>query len=271
MRFKKLRKIYRIIIPKKTTKIGLFDNILKSNDLIKKFVKSDFIYELELIDGLKMFLRDQNYSDYEVFKQIFNDREYDIVLKIIKLNPNFQKEKIIIDAGANVGYTSIFFSSYLESSKIYGIEPSSENLEIYEKNKKSLKAPENVKIYHKALSEKSNSSFKIERDFRDKGDWAITTKEDNNGEIKSITIDEIIEENNLEYITLLKIDIEGAERFIFRKENNLSFLQKTQIIAIEIHDEFQIREEIYNILRINGFLLFESGETTIGLNKMAFN
>ena len=218
-----------------------------------------------------MFLRNQNYSDYEVFKQIFNDREYDIVLKIINLNPNSQNEKIIIDAGANVGYTSIFFSSYLESSKIYGIEPSYANLEIYEKNIGFLVVPEKVKIYHKALSEKSNINFKIERDFRDKGDWAITTKEDNNGEIKSITIDEIIQENNLEYITLLKIDIEGAERFIFKKENILSFLQKTQIIAIEIHDEFQIRDEIYAILRINGFLLFESGETTIGLNKRSFN
>lgn len=271
MKFKKLRKIYRVIFPKNFTTIELFENTLKSNNLIKKVIKSDLVYELELVDGLKLVTRDQNYSDYEVFKQIFNYREYDIVLKMMNLNPNLQKEKIIIDAGANVGYTSIFFSNYLESVKIYGIEPSYTNLEIFNENRKFLTKPENVKTYYRALSEKSNMTFKIERDFRDKRDWAITTKEDDNGEIKSITIEEIIQENNLEYISLLKIDIEGAERFIFKKKNDFSFLKKTEIIAIEIHDEFQVREEIYDILRMNGFFLFEAGETTIGLNKRSFN
>lgn len=271
MRFKRLNKIYRIIFPEKFTSIELFENKLKSNNLIKTFVKSDLNYVLELVDGLKLITRDQNFSDYEVFKQIFNYREYDIVLKMMNLNPILQKEKIIIDAGANVGYSSVFFSSYLESAKIYGIEPSYSNLEIYENNIEFLKAPEKVKIYHRALSEKSNKSFKIQRDFRDKMDWAITTKEDSDGEIISITVDEIIGDNNLEYISLFKIDIEGAERFIFKKDNDLSFLQKVQIIAIEIHDEFQVREEIYNILRVKGFFLFETGETTIGLNKEIFN
>lgn len=271
MRFKKLRKIYRIIFPKKFTKSELFANTLESNVLIKTFIKSDFIYELELIDGLKLFLRDHNYSDYEVFKQIFNNKEYGIVLNMMNLNQDFEKEKIIIDAGANVGYTSIFFSSYLDSAKIFGIEPSYDNLQIFEKNKNFLKKPENIRTYHRALSDKSSKTFKIQRDFRDKMDWAITTKEDNDGEIKGITINEIIQDNNLKYISLLKIDIEGAERFIFKRNNDLSFLNKTQIIAIEIHDEFQVRQDIYDILRTKEFFIFEAGETTIGVNKRFFN
>ena len=65
----------------------------------------------------------------------------------------------------------------------------------------------------------------------------------------------------------MKIDIEGAERFIFDNNNDLSFLKKTKIIAIEIHDEYNIREEIISILKENQFLLLESGELTIGINK----
>jgi FkbM family methyltransferase len=271
MKFKKFRKIYRIVFPIKYTETELFENQLKSNPLITHFKKNNSEYILEVANSFNLILRNQNFSDYEVFKQIFNHKEYDIVLKMMKLNSNSQNEKIIIDAGANVGYTSIFFSNHLKSTSIYGIEPSDANLEIYERNKKFLIAPEKVKTYHRALSEKSDMTFKIERGFRDKRDWALTTKEDNTGEIKSISIDEIIQENNLEYISLLKIDIEGAERFIFKKENDFSFLKKTQIIAIEIHDEFQVREEIYDILRMNGFFLFEAGETTIGLNKRSFN
>lgn len=271
MKFRKWRKLYRQIFPVEKTEIEQFEDLLKSNDFISKYAKVDLIYELELLNGLKIFLRDQKFSDYKVFQQIFNHREYEIIVKIIKINQGFSKEKIIIDAGANVGYASIFFYNYLDSVRIIGVEPSYANLQIYEKNIKVLKASEKIKTYHRALSDNSNMNFRIDRDFRDRGDWAMTTTTDVNGEIKGITIDEIIKENDLHYISLLKIDIEGAERFIFKKGNNFSFLQKTHMIAIEIHDEFHIREKIYDILKSHGFFLFETGETSIGLNKRLFN
>jgi FkbM family methyltransferase len=270
MKFKKFRKIYRIVFPIKYTETELFENQLKSNPLITHFKKNNSEYILEVENSFNLILRNQNFSDYDVFKQIFNHKEYDIVLKMMKLNSNLQNEKIIIDAGANVGYTSIFFSNHLKSASIYGIEPSNANFEIFEKNIKFLIKPESIKTYNKALCEKSNMTFKTERNFRNKMDWAITTKEDDEGEIQGITIDQVIQDNNLEYISLLKIDIEGAERFVFKEGNDFSFLEKTQIIAIEIHDEFPVREEIYNILRINGFFIFEAGETTIGLNKRCY-
>jgi hypothetical protein len=39
------------------------------------------------------------------------------------------------------------------------------------------------------------------------------------------------------------------------------------MVALEIHDEFNIRNSIENILVENNFLLFNSGELTIGINK----
>ena len=39
------------------------------------------------------------------------------------------------------------------------------------------------------------------------------------------------------------------------------------MIAIEIHDEFDIRDSIYKLLTDNNFFLSESGELTIGINK----
>jgi predicted hydrocarbon binding protein len=106
----------------------------------------------------------------------------------------------------------------------------------------------------------------LENDFRDRKDWALTTKEDLNGEVEGITLREIILENKLTYITFLKIDVEGAERFIFRADADLSFLNITKLIAIEIHDEFNIRPTIYQILKEYGFCIFELGELTIGIN-----
>lgn len=271
-RLKKLRKIYRILFPIKITANDLFENKLQTNHMITSFGKiSEEEYILNVNNTFKLVLRNQNFSDYEVFKQIFNIGEYNVVLNMLRLNTHFKEKKVIIDAGANVGYTSIFFSNYLENLKIYAIEPSLTNFEILKKNIDLKSSPEDFKIYHRALSEKPNSVYKIERNFGDKKDWAITTHEDIEGDIEGITLKEIIQENSLNYISLLKIDIEGAERFLFKKDNDFSFLNITEIIAIEIHDKFPIREDIYEILKSHGFLIFNTSETTIGLNQNVLN
>lgn len=267
---KKIRKIYRILFPINTTGIPYFENQLANNSNIKSFQKTaDFLYEITLNSNKKIYLRNQNHSDYEVFKQIFNFEEYRIILNLITLNTLNDSTNIIIDAGANVGYTTVYFKENLINTKIYAVEPSQSNAEIFYKNTKSYLA-ENIKLYINALSDEKDKLFIIKQDFRDGKDWSISTAETKNGQIKGITIDEIISENNLEYITFLKIDIEGAERFIFKKENQLSFLKITKIIALEIHDEFNIRTTINQLLAEHNFILFEAGELTIGINKTFF-
>lgn len=265
---KKIKQIAKIILSKKLNEIQYFENKLATNTAIKSFKKiDDLYYEVELISNDKVVIRNQKHSDFSVFRQIFNEKEYGLVLKTFLLNDNFKGKKIIIDAGANVGYTSSYFSINLDDVQIFAVEPSEKNAQVFALNVSFLKNKDKVLLYQNALSDKENQFFETETNFRDGKDWSITTKEVENGTLKGITIDEIIRENNLSYISLLKIDIEGAERFIFTKENNLSFLDKTQIIAIEIHDEFNIRQTIHSILKEHQFFLFESGELTIGINK----
>lgn len=262
---KKIKLIFRIIFKKKISQQQQFEGKLKNNNLINSFEQNNEEYLVNLKSGFKLYVRNHNYSDYEVFEQIFCYKEYEIILKMLLLNQFQNQRKIIIDAGANVGYTSVFFSLFLNEPKIFGIEPSSENCKIYLKNIKNL---ENIKIYQNALSERSNTFFNLDRAFRDGKDWSISTEENKNGNVKGISIQEIIVENKLNYISLLKIDIEGAERFIFKKGNNFDFLKITQIIALEIHDEYNVRLSIYDILKENNFFLFECGELTVGLNKI---
>jgi FkbM family methyltransferase len=260
----KIKQIIRIIYPKKVSKVTLFEYQLKRNVLIKSFHKKDEGYLLSLKNNFEIYIRDFNYSDYDVFYQIFNCKEYGVFVKLFSLNPNFNKEKIIIDAGANIGLTSLYFLSFFNDCKIFGIEPSIENCKIYSRNTQKFG---NIKIYQNALSEKSNSFYNLDRGFRDGKDWSISTKESSNGSIKGISIKDIVSENNLDYISFLKIDIEGAERFIFKIGNDFDYLKLTQIIAIEIHDEFDCRNSINEILIENNFFIFETGELTIGINK----
>lgn len=267
MKFKKSRKIYRILFPKKYSPLDTILNKLNSNN-IKSINKKDDYYEVLFYNNIKIIVRDEDHSDIMVFNQIFNFEEYSLVSKLMKLNPIFNPKKIIIDAGANVGYTSVYLSNIFENSQIFAIEPSLENAQFYKKNISSLKNKDYIKLYQNALSHESGLNFIIDRNFRDGKDWSIATNENPDGNIPGISIQEIVKENHLTHISLLKIDIEGAERFIFKDGNDFSFLKITEIIAIEIHDEFNIRDEINNILINNNFIIFESGELTIGINKL---
>jgi hypothetical protein len=64
------------------------------------------------------------------------------------------------------------------------------------------------------------------------------------------------------------MDIEGSEKEVLTSpKSDVSYLAKTKCIAIEIHDEFDCREAIYEVLRRHNFDFFNSGEFTIGINQ----
>ena len=247
-----------------------FKEQLLSNNLIINVENKNNDYYVKLKD-CSILIRDFKHSDYSVFYQIFNKKEYEILLSIYHLNMlNFEKT-IIIDAGANVGYTSIFFLNKLDNPQIFGIEPSKANIEIYKKNIILNGYSENVIFYENALCGEVNKKFNIDSSFRDGLDWGLFTQEDEFGLIRGITLNQIIFENKLNYISILKIDIEGSERFIFKEDGDLEFLNITKIIALEIHDEFSIRNTINEILYKRNFVLIESGELTIGININLLN
>jgi FkbM family methyltransferase len=269
---KKIKQAFRIFFPKKINRIqiseeSIFVNNLKSNALIFSYQKIDNHYLVSLKNNLNVYIRDYTHSDYNVFQQIFIQEEYHLIQRLMILNTVFKEQKNIIDAGANVGYTTVYFSNIFHNASIFAIEPSFDNAKMFQENTENLKNTSQIKLYQKALAHKPGLTYEIDRNFRDGKDWSIATSENSKGNIEGISIQEIITENNLTHISLLKVDIEGAERFVFKQENDLSFLRITELIAIEIHDEFEIRDSIYKILLNNNFLLLESGELTIGINK----
>jgi len=145
--------------------------------------------------------------------------------------------KYIIDAGANIGLAAVFYANKYPNSKIFAIEPEKYNFEMLKINSNYY---QNIVLYKSALSNQSNLAFSvIDKGY---GNWGFITEiEDIDSSqkivdtVNSITIDEIIKENNLEYVDLLKIDIEGGERELF-DSNYENWLPKTRCLIIELHD-----------------------------------
>jgi len=166
-------------------------------------------------------------SDLDIFDQIFVDKQYKWP-EIEKLNP-----KVILDGGANIGLSAIFFSSLFPSAKIICIEPDENNWKQLEANTKNYKNISLVKaaIWYKneilnlANPEGFSAGFSYQSENNDKG-------------VQGCTIQEIMAQFNLNHIDILKLDIEGAEKEIF-ENGNLEWLDKTDVLTIELHDMYR--------------------------------
>ena len=206
-------------------------------------------------------------SDLDVFSQIFGDLEYKPVVDTFKANFKTNTSLKIIDAGSNIGLTSLYLSRFFDHAEFICVEPNESNLEVLTFNLDVNSIPNCHKV--KAGIWSKNTYLNIISDFRGHYDWSYRVVESQGKtDLEAFSIPHLVEKFKWDTIDILKMDIEGSEKEIFTNPNSdISFLAITKCIAIEIHDEFDCREAINDILTKYGFLLFNSGELTIGINQ----
>lgn len=217
--------------------------------------------------GVTARLRKRPSSDLNVFAQIYQYDEYKPLIETFQKHFPNDKKLNIIDAGSNIGLASVYLSKHFPSSNFICIEPDTSNFESINYNLEVNKIKNVIKIKGGLWSK--NTNLKIVNDFRDQKDWSIRVEETTEaGDLKAFSVNYLMKEHHFEVIDILKIDIEGSEKEAFTSSNaDVSFLSKTKCIAIEIHDEFNCRGDIYKILTNYNFKFFESGDLTIGINQ----
>lgn len=175
----------------------------------------------------KMKIRYFN-SDLRVFYQIFIEENY-------RFFPHGFEPTIIVDLGANVGYSSIWFHKVFPKSNIIALEPEDENFKILQSNTNSIGR---ISVLKKAIWHKDEELFIINPNALS---WSFeTSKIKKNGSkcIDGISMGSLMKKFNLDRIDLLKIDIEGAEFELFKNEP-LDWLENVGSIMIETHDKKQ--------------------------------
>jgi FkbM family methyltransferase len=173
----------------------------------------------------KVTLRNST-SDAYCFNQVFLDLDYDFDLPF---TPSF-----IVDCGANIGLSSLFFHRKYPGAQIVAAEPEASNFEMLVRN---TKAYTNIYPYRYGIWNKC-SSLEIVNDGNGDDKWGFKVKETQPGtagSIRSITIEEIMKRFGREEIDILKMDIEGSEIEVFSSDYE-SWLPKIRIIMIELHD-----------------------------------
>jgi FkbM family methyltransferase len=183
-----------------------------------------------LISGLnqKVMVR-LDTSDIKCLEQVFLDEEY--------WNPFSERPRVIVDAGANIGMSTLYFASKFPAAKVIAIEPESSNFQILQANCGKLK---NVTLIHAAVWP-NDEPLAVQDTSVDK--WAFIVKKSSGGtvgpgSVRSVTIPDILRRFGIEEVDLLKLDIEGAELDLFSSRAD-EWIDRIGTIAIELHDRFR--------------------------------
>jgi len=179
---------------------------------------------LELKDYGEIYLR-RNSSDTGIFNQIFIEREYNIKFSF--------EPKFIIDAGANIGLTSLFFSKKFPLATIVALEPEVENFKILKINTKNCLKVISV---NNALWSKDGVISLVKSPSYDSHN--VSESNNSSDAVCSITISSLLNTYNISRIDILKMDIEGAEKEIFSSDVQ-NWLPKVKVLVIELHDRYK--------------------------------
>lgn len=211
----------------------------KINSFSDPFKKSPIKIEFNKSNPIEFYFRPSSYADKGVIRQIFFEKDYDLtqweqgntLLKLAKLFSDKDISPFIIDSGANIGASAIFFNQIIKNSKIVCIEPEPGNCSLIRRNLQGT----NVIVLECAVS---NTTGQIRLlDFG--SDWAFRTTEDlieeNGVTVSSININEVLELHVDDSVPLIaKIDIEGGESNLF--SSNCEWMDVFPCIIIELHD-----------------------------------
>lgn len=219
--------------------------------------------------GLILDLRKFPSSDLFVFDQIFNMGCYHRLHEMIVATDSENSIGRIVDAGANVGCSVLCWGCWFPKACIVAIEPDLSNLNLCLHNAK-LNNISTVRHLHGALWS-APIPLVVERDFRDNRDASITVRNDDQGTVQGVTLASVMLEQGWDCIDILKIDIEGAEAELVRQDASfVSVLQRTRFLAVEIHEEFISRGEVYCFLEGIGFSCKTIGDLTLCVNRKPF-
>jgi FkbM family methyltransferase len=166
-------------------------------------------------------------TDLKCLLKVFLSNEYHL--------PFEMSPRVIVDAGANIGMATLFFAARFPDACIVAIEPEASNFELLKQNCAGLS---NVMLVQAALWPQEqrlwlSDSYSEEWAFQVATHASPASK--NLGEVRAITIGQILRQLHTDRIDLLKLDIEGSEFELF-SNNADQWLDHVRLIAIELHD-----------------------------------
>ncbi len=235
--------VYRLLskIPNYVRRFGLIHGLRllfqierrlpPNSNRIRKYVLPNFPAPVYLRDSI---------ADHAIFWQCLVIEQYDFTKfpqqsRLMAAYEDIKRSHspLIIDCGGNIGLAAAWYAQKFPDAIIYTVEPDKDNLEILKLN--TAHFGDRIKHLHGAIwnepgrlriinPESPSAAFRVE----------FTESRASDNSIHAYTIDSICSLARVKNPLIVKIDIEGAQRSLFR--SNTNWVNNTHLISLELDD-----------------------------------
>ena len=236
--------------PKRFLRMIWENAIIRWRDAIRVFYVPDW--------SRPIFAR-KNESDTVIFEQVFVAKEYQFE---IPFDPN-----IIVDVGANAGYTALYFALQFPSARVLAVEPDRENFALLQENICAIPRVTclNAGLWWRdgRLRFQNPDALKCILSLEELGPDRI-----DDASVPAVTMPSVFDVLKTESIDILKIDIEGGELELFSRGAD-AWLPRVRSIMIELHDARRpgCAKAFYHALEPLDFEQFQRGDVLFIINK----
>ena len=187
------------------------------------------------------FFRPNSIGDSGVIGQIFTQNDYDITR--FPLYKRFRRyihriitdgrKPLIIDAGANIGASSLYFHAVYPESQIIAVEPDIGNCDVFRVNCGGIN---NITLIEGGIASNDGLMALEDPGLSDWGFRLVEPKDNSDKCVRVYSISSLLAEKSHEYCMpiIVKIDIEGGESELFKEYT--TWLRNIPLLIIELHD-----------------------------------
>jgi FkbM family methyltransferase len=184
------------------------------------------------------YYRTESIGDKCVVEQIFVNCDYDIsfwkphnnaLLAFMNAQTIGGRSPYIIDAGANIGASAVWFALSYHPVLIIAIEPAANNCALLKANTAEL----NVIVHEAAIGSEDGELFLQDPHH---GDWGFRVGTTGDKKVPVMSFASLIQDIdfNTHFPMIAKIDIEGGEADLFAQHSE--WLNNFALVIIELHD-----------------------------------
>jgi FkbM family methyltransferase len=172
-----------------------------------------------------------------VIQQMFVQQEYSVrrlrrgaeLLAGYKDLVDAGRSPLIVDAGANIGASAVWFAIEYPKAQVVAFEPEEGNFRVLRKNAEGL----NIEPHRAAIGSRDGKVNVTDPGNRE---WGYRTDISDSGACDMVSMSRVVERKmaagSVPFIA--KIDIEGAERDLF--EEPTAWVDRFPLLIIELHD-----------------------------------
>ncbi len=191
-------------------------------------------------------------SDVRVFREILVHEEYQAAFACLD---GGRPDPWIIDAGANIGLVTLYFTGRYPAARVVALEPDPANAEQFRWHV-AHNPPSRVHLVEAALWP-AKTRLRFVRSQSDDQSWGIRVEASEDGPLPAVSPMDLIRDHGIDQIDLLKLDVEGSEFPLMNDPEAHQWLSRVHAIVAELHPDLGDPKRLIEQLKHAGFTVRE--------------